>query len=465
MAKREGLNTITVSMIAFVGLWLTSTVFLVILYTGQEKLNEENARLRASYAKTINSQQERSIELFKNASESGPTVVGLLEEARGATAQLATGDPADLAATVRRKRDDRLVSIKTDGLVADADSFNDLSYHDALTRLYEDFKSEHSLRKTAEDRSAQLENQVNTLLESESALKSNFEKDSRDLSERNAQGEADRTANRTERDKQIETIKKESDNAQKRHDAELTRERQARQSAEQQLADFQKRFAAYQSKFGGLLPGPERLSTARRPDGKILTAVPGDASVWINLGKKNALTLGLKFAVYSARTGIPEDGRSKAQIEVVSISDVSAECRVVTVSPNEVILEGDLIANPIYDPDRPLSFVIAGEFDLDRDGTLDPDGAGTIEALIKNWGGIVTPELTPLTDFVVLGVKPRSTRPAAAGGVGEAKGTDGGTPGDRYERTAGQAATLAIPVLTQDVFLNFLGFTDRHARR
>jgi len=70
MAKgqQQGVNAITVWMIVFVGMWLTSTVFLVILYTGQEKLNEENVRLRASYAKTINDQQQRSIELAKNAS-------------------------------------------------------------------------------------------------------------------------------------------------------------------------------------------------------------------------------------------------------------------------------------------------------------------------------------------------------------------------------------------------------------
>lgn len=470
MAKREGLNSITVWMIVFVGLWLTSTVFLVILYTGQEKLHEENVRLRASYAKTINAQQERSIELARNAGEAGPTVVGLLEEARGTTAQLATGEATDPAAVVRNKRDQILVTIKTDGVVANADSFNDISYHDALTRLYEAYKSQHSLRKTAEDRSAQLEAQVNTLAEADTARKSEFDKQSRELSERLAQAEADRAGYRSERDKQIESLKKEFDDTQKRHDAELTRERQTRLAAEQQLTDFQKRFAAYQTKFGGLLPGPERLSTARRPDGKVLTAVPGDDAVYISLGRKNALTLGLKFAVYAARTGIPEDGRAKAQIEVVSISETSAECKIKSVAPNEVILEGDLIANPIYDPDRPLTFVVAGEFDLDRDGSIDSDGAGTIEALINNWGGTIAPELTPLTDFVVLGVKPHSLRSSGTSTGGEAGGNAGAanagtSPAGRYERTSSQATTLAVPILTQDVFLNFLGYTDRHARR
>ncbi len=462
MAKQQGLNSASVWMIVFVGLWLTSTVFLVILYTGQEKLNEENVRLRAAYGKTINPQQERSIELVKSASEAGPTVVGLLEDARSTTAQLATGEATDAAPAIRTKRDQILVTIKTEGLVPNAESFSDISYHDALTRLYQAFKSEHSLRTTAEDRSAQLEAQVNTLVEADAARKNDFEKQSRELSERLAQAESDRATYRSDRDKEVEALKASFDDAQKRHDAELTRERQVRLAAEQQLADFQTRFAVHQEKFGALLQGPEHLATARRPDGRILTAIPGDKNVYIDLGRKNSLTLGLKFAVYSSQTGIPEDGRAKGQIEVVSISDSSAECRINALAPNEVILEGDLIANPIYDPDRPLSFVVAGDFDLDHDGRIDPGGTLVVESLVKNWGGTVTPDLTPLTDFVVLGVKPRSS---SSSRDTSGANRDGSSPSSRFEQISLQARTLAIPVLPQDVFLNFLGFTDRYARR
>ena len=49
MAKgqQQGVNAITVWMIVFVALWLTSTVFLVILYTGQEELRTENLRVQS----------------------------------------------------------------------------------------------------------------------------------------------------------------------------------------------------------------------------------------------------------------------------------------------------------------------------------------------------------------------------------------------------------------------------------
>ena len=55
MAKGQlqGVGSITVWMIIFVALWLTSTVFLVILYTGQEDLNNELARLRTANDRLI----------------------------------------------------------------------------------------------------------------------------------------------------------------------------------------------------------------------------------------------------------------------------------------------------------------------------------------------------------------------------------------------------------------------------
>ena len=95
MAKREGLNSITVWMIVFVGLWLASTVFLVILYTGQENLVADHAKMQTKYATAINSQEEKSIDLIKAAQANGPTMVGLQEGARSTTAQLATGEATD----------------------------------------------------------------------------------------------------------------------------------------------------------------------------------------------------------------------------------------------------------------------------------------------------------------------------------------------------------------------------------
>lgn len=464
MAKREGLNSVTVWMIVFVGLWLASTVFLVILYTGQETIASENAKLKSANARLINSQQERSIDLIKAAQESGPTVVGLLEEARSTTAQMATGEASDAPAAVKTKRDQILATIKADGLLANPETFTDLSYHQALTQLYEAFKATATVRKAAEERASQLESQMKAMVEAETTLKAEFDRRANEMAERISQAEAERTAYREERDKQFETLQKLQEEAQRRHDAELTSVRQQKLALEEETGAIQKRLTTFQAKAGPLMPGPAKFSTARNPDGRILTAVPGDKVVYINLGRKNALTLGLKFAVYSSQTGIPEDGKAKAQIEVASISDSSAECVITAIVPGALIMEGDLIANPIYDPHNPMTFVVAGEFDMDRDGMSDRNGDQMIVDLVRSWGGKVSDELTPLTDFVVLGAKPRA--PRTAGGSRDPNQAPPPNPAaERYERIVEQASKFSIPVLTQEVFLNYLGYTDRQARR
>ena len=67
-------------MIIFVALWLTSTVFLVVLYTGQEELKSEADRLLQKNDKLVSRQEESSLDIARNArraSEGGPTVAAL----------------------------------------------------------------------------------------------------------------------------------------------------------------------------------------------------------------------------------------------------------------------------------------------------------------------------------------------------------------------------------------------------
>jgi len=469
MAKGQQANAITVWMIVFVALWLTSTVFLVILYTGQQELIVENKRLALAKDKVISSKEESSLELAKAArpsAEGGPTVVGLVEDARGQTANLATGSAADDVAGVKTKRDQILRTLRVEAIVTDPNAFQDLSYHAALTRLYEGYRGLHEKWKTTQDNLVRLESEASAVSESAEALKAEYAKKMQDLQDQFAEIEADRNRYRKERDEAVTQMEKEFEQGRALNTDTLTKERQERQACETKLSEARERFSTLRQKVGGLMIGPEELSTARQPDGRILMACPGDEVVYINLGRKNALTLGLQFAVYSAATGIPADGRSKAQVEVVSISEASAECRIVSVSPTDVILEGDLIANPVYDPNRPLSFVVIGHFDLDRDGTPERDGAKAVRALVKDWGGTVSDDLTPLTDFVVIGAAPPKPRAQADLPADQAEQQRARQRvWDDYTKTLENAKSLSVPVLTQDVFLNFLGYRERLSRR
>lgn len=463
MAKgsQQGVSGGTVWMIVFAAAWLTSTVFLVIIYTGQADLLNETARLQAANRRLISPAEEKAIELIKGAQETGPTVAGLLEEARGQTAALATGEGTDAAGAVRQKRDAILKAIRDDNVVPKAESFEDVSLHEALIWLYESFRAERELRLAAEDRAEQNEGQVAQFTEASAKQKADFDKRVQETVQQLAECDANRNTYRGERDKGVEKIEKDFAESRARNDLDLTKERQARKAAEDRLKDLQLRLASQQERFGELLIGPEKLSTARQADGKILTAVPGDDVVYINLGRRAGMVLGLQFGVFSSLKGIPEDGRGKAQIEVVSIGESSSECRIVGVAPSQVIVKEDLIANPVFDPNRPLTFVVMGEFDLDRDGILDRDGAGTLESLITTWGGQVSQEINPLTDFVVLGAAPKRPKAPAEGTAASATADPAVAAWNQYNQVVERTRTLSVPTLTQDVFLNFLGYGSR----
>jgi len=464
MAKGQqlGVGALTVWMIVFVALWLASTVFLVILYTGQEDIVSENTRLKKQNDTLISPSEESSLTLVRNSrpsKEGGPTVVGILEQNRADTALVATGDTADDAATVRTKRDQLLETIARDQVVPDAGAFADASFYEGMTTLYEAFKSEHELRSAAEQRVVELDAELASMVQRNAEQKNDFDARAKKLADRLAEVEADRDAYRAEREASVAALETEFDEQRAQADADLTRERQRRTALESNLVDLRDRYRSLQHRLGAAQVGPDELGPARKADGIVLTAVPGDEVVYIDLGRDDRLTIGLQFSVYPAAEGIPADGRAKARIEVVSVAQSSAECRIVAVASNELILEGDLVANPVFDPHRKLSFLVIGRFDMDGDGSSEPDGAAVIGAMVSGWGGDTTTELTSLTDFVILGAPPPRPRPGGEA-LREQTARDEATQRewDTYAEIVALARDLSIPVLTQEVFFNFLGY-------
>jgi hypothetical protein len=457
-AQQQGVNAVTISMIVFVILWLTATVFLVILYTEHEDIKRENEALRARMNKFATRSEEQSLELVKQASERGPTVVGLFEEQRRTIAELATGNGEDDAATVSNKRDELLDRIRNDGLV-DKQAYADISLLRAAEQLYGDLKRTVGELDQADEQIKSLSDRVDQLSQAANEQQANFEQELNKIKAEMDQAEQDRVAFRQERSDAVARIESDFEQRLAQSEADLDEEREKRLSSEEALSKFRERFDELQGKYEHLQIRPGELATARKPDGFILTAVPGDNMVYINLGRTDRLTLGLRFAVYSAETGIPPDGKGKGQIEVVSIFDNASECRIVETYGDQVIFENDLIANPIYDRERPITFMVLGQFDLNYDGRPDADGAATIEAQITEWGGRLEEKVTALTDFLVVGAPP--PRPKAIGDVSQEEAERMEAVRrvyDRYVDSLEIARSLSVPVLNQNVFMNFLGY-------
>jgi len=204
-------------------------------------------------------------------------------------------------------------------------------------------------------------------------------------------------------------------------------------------------------------------------DGRVVGASVADRQVFIDLGRDQRVVLGMTFEVYSSGTDIRPDSEGefppgKATIELTRIGDSTSSARIIRESRGQPVVEGDVIANAAYDPEKQYSFVVFGDFDANRDGQATSAERGSIVSLIEDWGGIVQDELTGRTDFLVLGERPV---------LPPAPSPDAPLPliqeyirkqtlVQRYDELFRTATQTGIPVLNENRFYTLTGvYADR----
>ncbi len=212
---------------------------------------------------------------------------------------------------------------------------------------------------------------------------------------------------------------------------------------------------------------PSTESMAYIPDGKILSVDNSTKTVVINIGSNNRVYRGLTFSVYDKGAYIGDEKLSKAEIEIFDIGDNYATARIVKSEINKPILQNDTIANLIWDSKNVNEFVIAGDFDLNKDGSIDSDAAAKIKVIIERWGGKVTDKISVNTDFLILGTMPNipEQRPTL-----EEEGIDPTTV-QRYEKSLeklnmyneleSRAKSLWVPIFTYDKFIHLIGYSGK----
>jgi NAD-dependent DNA ligase len=211
-------------------------------------------------------------------------------------------------------------------------------------------------------------------------------------------------------------------------------------------------------------PLPDEEITAYQPDGKIILVDESLDMVHINLGQKDQIYPGLTFTVYDAGAPISKDGKGKAEIEVFKTKKDISQARIVF--SQKPILEGDQIANLVWDSNETNYFVVAGNFDLNKDGATEENAKEKIKKLITDWGGKVTDEVTIETDYIVLGKAPAvppkpdfeelEIHPRAMEKYEQAVKNL-----DEYKKVKEQAKMLSIPVFNYERFLYFTGYTNQ----
>ncbi len=227
-------------------------------------------------------------------------------------------------------------------------------------------------------------------------------------------------------------------------------------------------------KLAGIRIDPKN-AVVQQADGHI-TRLPGNGVLYIDLGAGDQVSPGLTFEVYDKRKGVPAVGDGtregelpvgKASIEVVRVGQGSSECRIVKQELGQTLVEGDLIANVVFDPKTKYKFLVYGNFDMDQNGIASSEDAKIIQRLITQWGGQLTDKVDVETDFVVLGKEPEVpvlSEEDKNNPVEEKKVADAQAALEAYQKVLKSARDLTIPVMNQNRFLYFVGYFDQVKR-
>jgi hypothetical protein len=207
-------------------------------------------------------------------------------------------------------------------------------------------------------------------------------------------------------------------------------------------------------------------------DGSVLSTNPADHQAFISIGSRQKVVLGMTFNVYSSKTAIQpnKDGAypaGKALIEVVSVGENSATCRVVSEVRGNPVVKGDVIANPLYDPNKSYKFVVFGNFDANRDGIATGNERDDISTMIQSWGGGVTDDLTGDVDFLVLGEKPMvPPRPSADSPLEVVQEyIRRQREVERYEELYKRASSTSVPIISENRLYTLIAKSPRRAGR
>ena len=210
-------------------------------------------------------------------------------------------------------------------------------------------------------------------------------------------------------------------------------------------------------------PRPDTEVEAYQPDARIVDIDRQTNVVYLDVGSSDRVYRGLTFSVYDKNVPIPEDGKGKAEIEVFHVSDTVSAARINASSKKNPIVHEDIVANLIWDSKTSNVFVVAGQFDFDRDGRIDRDGKEKVEQLIERWGGRLATEVTINTDFVVLGVPSRSLQKPTRQQVEldpmvEQRYQASVASVQKYDDILSRANTLRVPIFNQSKFMYLIGY-------
>jgi hypothetical protein len=392
---------------------------------------------------------------------------------RSALSQALAGSPSPVAAmaTVNNVLTRSTAELKGSNITLPANT----NLAQAVGTLTDGLKAQINQSAALQQQLNQAKQQLANEQQTMQRLQEEMNKTVEQIRQEQAQGAAEVAKYRELKDSDLAAIQASIDQERQTAAAALQQRDVQLQEAQRKIEQLTKDLDIVYAKFGS-----RRIETAdpvtRQPDGTIVK-VPQKGVVYISLGTADSITTGLTFEVYDKQQGIPRAGnpgddedlpKGKASIEVVRVNGTSSEARVTRQETGSILQEGDLIANLVYDKNTKYTFVVYGDFDLDRNGNATPGDGDVIKRLITQWGGKLTDKVGVDVDFVVMGKEPVvpvfTQEELANDPFAQKKQADATAALESYQNVLKTAVDMRVPVLNQNRFLYLIGYYNQAQR-
>lgn len=437
-----------ITSILVVVLFVLTVVFYFQAEAAKRDVNDME-RATAEFIEPAERSQDQVRQLVAQASAERKSLVGYLVDSRRDIMQRVTGVQQDSLAQLNTKLDS----------VPGADGGALLMVARDAVRENEDLQARLDQAEAAVERAQQdAANETARVASIEQGFQETITRLSGEVagyrdeveSLRNEYGQA-----RLSMDSRVADIRSRADDRVSILGNQLDQARADLRSAEEQVRELRG-----QGRTTGVRPRPEESLV----DGVVVEINDGDRQVTINRGDQDKVTLGMTFTVYNDASDITPDAagnypRGKANLEVIRVFSDRSIARINGRVAGRPILNGDVVANAVYDPNKTYKFVVYGFFDADGNGVESFGEARSIEAAIRDWNGRIVDTLSGDVDFLVLGTRPTlppepdiTATPDYLMQYQEAL-----TRVERYDDLFDSAVQAGIPVLNQNRFYTLIG--------
>jgi hypothetical protein len=464
--KRQQSNAM-ITLVAFVALFFVAAILAVVFYLNAENHRAKEAELQRQVDQFASRSEVQNVSALVGAKEGGQSWLGTVLDQHRAMSLLLLGTPVDSSSTEIRGT---AALTRVGEVLQQAGKYLEPEKIDPNTGLVPLAKKLVAALETVKASNEGLVKKMDEVQQNcNQAIKLSQEKEAQVLQDKEKLHQQFIDVN-AKYDELKQMMAQTSEERAKTLMASLEQERASAKQLNQDLLKNQaeldltrQRLKLTMDKVYKIEAPPDRSADIYKPDGRVTVSDEQAGVVYLNLGSRDRIYIGLTFAVYDGAAAIPRDGKGKAEVAVFRVMPDTCAARIVKSDPKHPIVTDDIVANLIWDKDKVYKFVLAGDFDANHDGRMDADGMETVARLVEKWGSHCTDEMSAQIDAVILGEAPQvpakpTPEALTADPAVQQRYESAQRRLDRYKTTQQQAQTLMIPILPYDTFLYLIGY-------